>query len=108
MPNKKKAPAPPKTKRRKADTDNKAKPTDPLTTSISAKRHHIDTLNQFSERVRDESGLIADRSKLFQLFAEIIDLYEANIEVDLVTNVSDLRDAIVKGVQKKHAKSKTA
>lgn len=89
------------TKNKAAGKDAKtvAKPTDRLTKSFSTMRHHIDKLDNFSSMVRNKSGLNADRSKLIQMFSEIVDEYGSMVELDGVTDSADLRRAIIEAIQ---------
>ncbi len=75
------------------------KPTDRLTKSISIMRHHTEKLEKFSYLVRDKTGFLVDRSKLIQIFSDIVDEYGESIDFDGVIDSVDLRQAIIKAIK---------
>lgn len=97
----KKKPSPEITKKNVSGKRGNAveKPTDRLTKSISIMRHHTEKLENFSLLVRDKTGFLVDRSKLIQIFSEIVDEYGEFIDFDGVVDSADLRQAIIQAIK---------
>ncbi len=90
-----------KPRRKTAASENVKKPGERVIRTYSIQRQLIEAADEFAARVKDETGMSCDRSKLVQLFFEMLVEYNDNIELSKVNNLSSLKESIILGLRER-------